>query len=61
LLDDHADRERLVSLLDKVIADKRLRSTTPSAEQEAMLERIRKVLADSKAEKVRRPTVVKHA
>lgn len=44
-----------------MMADKRLRSTTPSAEQEAMLERIRKVLADSKAEKVRRPTVVKHA
>ena len=46
LLDDEADRERLLALLDKLMADKRVQGTAPTAEQVAMLERIREVLAD---------------
>ncbi|SAL83826.1 hypothetical protein AWB67_06516 [Caballeronia terrestris] len=56
LLADRADRERLVTLLDKLMADKRVQDTAPTAEQTAMLVRIRKVLAD-KVEKLRRPAV----
>jgi pimeloyl-ACP methyl ester carboxylesterase len=44
LLDEGSDRERLVALLDKLMADKRVQATAPSAAQVAMLGRIRKVL-----------------
>ncbi|CAN7804207.1 DUF3141 domain-containing protein [Paraburkholderia hospita] len=60
LLADSANRERLVSLLDKLMADKRVQDTDPSAEQTAMLTRIRKALA-GKVEKVRRPAAVGRA
>ena len=45
LLDEHADRERLVTLLDKLLADRRVQATAPTAAQVAMLGRIRKALA----------------
>jgi len=44
LLDEGSDRERLVALLDKLMADKRVQATAPSAAQVTMLGRIRKVL-----------------
>jgi pimeloyl-ACP methyl ester carboxylesterase len=46
LLADHADRERLLTLLDKLMADKRVQMTGPTPEQLAMLDRIRTVLSD---------------
>jgi hypothetical protein len=45
LLADPADRMRLLALLDKLMADTRVQASQPSAEQLAMLERIRQVLA----------------
>ena len=44
LLADRADRERLLMLLEKLLADPRVQASRPSAEQLAMLERIRAVL-----------------
>jgi pimeloyl-ACP methyl ester carboxylesterase len=44
LLPERADRERLLSLLDRLVADKRVQATDPSAEQLEMLKRIRAVL-----------------
>jgi hypothetical protein len=60
LLADRADRERLLTLLEKLMADKRIQDTDPTAGQTAMLARIRKALAD-KVERVRRPTAVGRA
>jgi pimeloyl-ACP methyl ester carboxylesterase len=60
LLDDRADRERLVTLLDKLMADKRVQGTVPSTEQKAMLARIRRALAD-KVGKVSRPAALGRA
>jgi hypothetical protein len=45
LLGDRAERERLLTLLDKLMEDKRVQSAHPSPEQQAMLERIHEVLA----------------
>lgn len=45
LLAERADRERLLALLDKLMADKRVQNAQPTAEQLAMLERIRTVLS----------------
>ena len=45
LLADRGDRERLLTLLDKLMADKRVQNAEPTAEQRAMLERIRTVLS----------------
>jgi len=45
LLADHADRERLLTLLEKLMADERVQNAKPTAEQLAMLERIRAVLS----------------
>jgi hypothetical protein len=45
LLAERADRERLLALLDKLLADERVQSVKPTPEQLAMLERIRGVLA----------------
>jgi hypothetical protein len=45
LLSDAGDRERLLALLDRVLRDKRVQRIQPSAEQTAMLARIRGVLS----------------
>jgi hypothetical protein len=45
LLEDRADRERLLTLLDKLMEDKRVQFAQPTPEQQAMLERIHEVLA----------------
>src|SRR5262249_31144978 len=42
LLTARSDRERLLTLLKRVLADKRVQSIKPSAEQKAMLARIRR-------------------
>src|SRR5687768_3837245 len=52
LLAERADRERLFTLLDRLLADKRVQQTKPTAGQMAMLDRVRGVL---KVEKARRP------
>ena len=54
LLAERKDRERLLSLLERVLADKRVQRIQPSAEQKAMLARIRRVLGSVE----RRPRVV---
>jgi poly(3-hydroxyalkanoate) synthetase len=54
LLDSRADRERLLTLLDKLMADKRVQMTQPTAEQLDMLDRIRAVLS---SEPVRLPNI----
>jgi pimeloyl-ACP methyl ester carboxylesterase len=55
LLSERADRDRLLTLLDRLLADERVQRVKPSAEQLAMLERIRTVLGSAAA---RRPRVV---
>ena len=63
LLENHAEREKFVALLDKLMVDERVLATSPTAAQTAMLARIRDVLADkpgklerpAKLEKVPRP------
>ena len=52
LLREPADRERLLTLLDKLMADKRVQDTSPTTDQLAMLARIREVLGDSAAKSV---------
>jgi pimeloyl-ACP methyl ester carboxylesterase len=47
LLRDARDRERLLTLLDRVLSDKRVQRIQPSPEQSAMLARIRSVLAST--------------
>jgi pimeloyl-ACP methyl ester carboxylesterase len=44
LLNVPQERERLLTLLDRVLADKRVQSIRPTAAQQAMLQRIREVL-----------------
>jgi hypothetical protein len=44
LLAKRKDRDRLLTLLERVLADKRVQRIQPSAEQTAMLARIRRVL-----------------
>jgi hypothetical protein len=44
LLANRKDRDRLLALLERVLADRRVQSIEPSAEQKAMLARIRAVL-----------------
>jgi hypothetical protein len=44
LLADPADRKRLLTLLDRVLADERIQRVKPTPEQSTMLERIRGVL-----------------
>jgi len=53
LLADPADRERLLTLFDRAMRDERMVRTKPTAEQMAMLDRIRAVLND-------RPAGVRH-
>ncbi|MCG2594295.1 DUF3141 domain-containing protein [Ramlibacter sp. XY19] len=59
LLDEGSDRERLVALLDKLLADKRVQATPPSAPQVAMLARIRKVLAVPRPKPARKRTAAR--
>ncbi|HSD59641.1 MAG TPA: DUF3141 domain-containing protein, partial [Burkholderiales bacterium] len=47
LLTERADRERLFTFLERILADKRLRQFKPTEAQAAMLDRIRKVLEKS--------------
>jgi hypothetical protein len=47
LLPDWADRDRLLTLLERVLADERVQRIQPSAEQTAMLARIRQVLGET--------------
>jgi len=54
LLAKPQDRDRLLTLLERVLADKRVPSIQPSTQQKAMLERIRSVLGTV----ARRPRVV---
>lgn len=56
LLQDQADRDRLRTLAEKLKADERLLGSAPTAEQAAMLERIRAVLL-AKPERPRRAAV----
>ncbi len=49
LLDNRADRERLLTLLDKLMADDRVQKTHPTPQQLAMLERIHEVLSGEPA------------
>ena len=57
LLHERAERQRFLGLLDKLLADRRIQSTKPTAEQQAMLARIRNVLSD-KVQRARRPKPV---
>ena len=50
LLADQPDRKRLLTLLDKLMADPRVQNTEPTAEQLAMHERIRTVLSGRPAQ-----------
>ncbi|MES2538373.1 MAG: DUF3141 domain-containing protein [Pseudomonadota bacterium] len=60
LLDNRADRERLLTLLDKLMADKRVQMAQPSPEQLAMLDRIRGVLS-GKSVRARSIAAVAHS
>ena len=50
LLADPADRERLLTLLDRVLADERVQNARPTAEQKEMVARIREVLGGAPPE-----------
>ncbi len=45
LLPGEADRARLLALIDRIMADRRIQESHPGAQQLAMVERIRKLLA----------------
>jgi hypothetical protein len=49
LLDNRIDRDRLLTLLDKLMKDERVQRAQPTPEQLAMLERIRAVLSGRRA------------
>ena len=53
LLAERADRDRLVALLDRLLADKRIQQVEPTADQTAMLERVRGVLGSGGSRKPR--------
>jgi hypothetical protein len=53
LLSGPQDRQRLLTLLDRVLADKRVQTIRPSAAQKAMLARIHAVLKPAAPQKVR--------
>jgi hypothetical protein len=59
LLTDRADRERLITLLDKLLKDERVQHTQPTAEQLESLDRVQTVLFGKPAGDHRKP-VVKH-
>jgi hypothetical protein len=60
LLADQADRERLLTLLKRLLADERVQKCKPTAEQLAMYERIRKILESASA-RPRRVASIKRA
>jgi hypothetical protein len=47
LLANRKDRDRLLELLERVLADRRIQRIQPSSEQTAMLARIRRVLGQA--------------
>jgi hypothetical protein len=47
LLSSPAERERMLTLLDKLMADSRIQKAEPSPEQLAMYNRIHKILSES--------------
>ncbi|HYQ38926.1 MAG TPA: DUF3141 domain-containing protein [Pseudomonas sp.] len=53
LLADSADRERLLTLLGRLLQDPRVQQAEPTPEQLAMLERLRRVLGDKPATRSR--------
>jgi len=57
LLSERADRDRLLTLLDRLLADKRVQAVQPSAEQVAALGRIRAVLGAGGAREQQRELV----
>jgi pimeloyl-ACP methyl ester carboxylesterase len=57
LLSERADRDRLLRLLDRLLADKRVQAVKPSAEQVAALGRIRAVLGAGAAPEQQRELV----
>jgi pimeloyl-ACP methyl ester carboxylesterase len=61
LLHDPADRTRLLTLLDKLMADPRVQAVQPSAQQQAMLARIRSVLAPVAERRTQAPAAVRPA
>ena len=57
LLPERSDRDRLITLLDRLLADKRVQSVKPLPEQVAMLERIRGLVgAENVKQRRRAPT-----
>jgi pimeloyl-ACP methyl ester carboxylesterase len=60
LLADRADRKRLLTLLDNLLADERVQDAKPSPEQLEMVERIRSVLNQRPARE-RHPSTKHHA
>jgi hypothetical protein len=54
LLPDRADRDRLLTLLERVLADERVQRIRPSPEQAVMLARIRQVLGATGAGRAQR-------
>jgi hypothetical protein len=57
LLPERSDRERLMTLLDRLFADERVQSVKPLPEQVAMLDRIRALIsADGGKQRRRSPT-----
>ncbi|MFI4930356.1 MAG: DUF3141 domain-containing protein [Burkholderiales bacterium] len=57
LLAEPNDRARILALLDKLMSDRRVLGSAPTAAQQAMLARIRSVLGEKPAR--RRPTLVR--
>jgi len=55
LLPRRADRERLLTLLERMLADTRVQRIAPSTEQTAMLARIREVLGAPQRRQLRAP------
>jgi hypothetical protein len=63
LLSESQDRQHLLTLLERVLADKRVQTIRPTAAQKEMLARIRAVLepAAPKAVRARRATAARKA
>jgi pimeloyl-ACP methyl ester carboxylesterase len=61
LLANEGERQRLLTLLDRLVEDERVQHTVPNAEQRAMLARVREVLATTKPAPRRRIAAVKKA
>jgi hypothetical protein len=57
LLHDRADREKLLTLLDKLMQDSTIQGTQPTSEQWASLDQVHTVLAGKPKRERRQPTV----